>query len=68
MKKRFIAEIIVCIMLVAAIVAVIIGNKDNLGKDKKPYDDGVERIDIDSIYLGNSDVQVEFKETAAVEL
>ena len=62
MKKRLVAEIIVCIVLVVAIIAVIIGNKDNLGKDKQPYDDGIERIDLDSIYLGNSDVQVDFSE------
>lgn len=62
MKKRFIAEIIVCIVLVVAIIAVIIGNKDNLGKDKQSYDDGIEQIDLDSIYLGNSDVQVDFSE------
>lgn len=62
MKKRLVAEIIVCIVLVVAIIAVIIGNKDNLGKDKQSYDDGMERIDLDSIYLGNSDVQVDFSE------
>ena len=62
MKKRLVAEIIVCIVLVVAIIAVIIGNKNNLGKDKQSYDDGMERIDLDSIYLGNSDVQVDFSE------
>ena len=66
MKKRFIAEIIVCIVLVVAIITVIIGNKDNLGKNKQPYDDGIERIDLDSIYLGNSDVQVDFSEVIVV--
>lgn len=62
MKKRLVAEIIVCIVLVVTIIAVIIGNKNNLGKDKQSYDDGMERIDLDSIYLGNSDVQVDFSE------
>ena len=62
MKKRLVAEIMVCIVLVFIIIAVIISNKDNLGKEKQTYDDGIERIDLDSIYLGNSDVQVDFSE------
>ena len=67
MKKRLVAEIIVCIVLVVAIIAVIIGNKNNLGKDKQSYDDGMERIDLDSIYLGNSDVQVDFSEVVVAK-
>ena len=43
MKKRFVAEIMVCIVLVVSIIAVIIGNKDNLGKDKQSYDDGIKQ-------------------------
>ncbi len=62
MKKKVILESLVCIVLLIAIVMIIIWSKGNTYGEGKAYDDGIERIDLDSIYLKNSDVQVDFSE------
>lgn len=66
MKKKLLLEGLVCVALVIAIIAVIIGNKDKIGREPESYDDGIERIDLDSIYLKGSDVQVDFSDVIVV--
>ena len=62
MKKIRLYEI-VCVILLLAIIAVIIwSNYNKEPKEKVTYDDGIEQIDLDSIYLKNSGVQVDFSE------
>lgn len=62
MQKITIQKII-CIILSIAICSTLIWglfNHENVLRDT--YDDGIEQIDIDSIYLTNSGVQVDFSE------
>ena len=54
---------IICILLFVSICGVLIwGHINRKNAVKEAYSDGIEQIDIDSIYLGNSGVQVDFSE------
>lgn len=63
MKKKMLLNSIICIILIIVIIAVLSwsGNNKEL-KDSGPYDDGIEQLDLDSIYLKDSDVQIDFSE------
>lgn len=54
---------ILCVILTCAIAGVFLwGRKYGLPVFEKTYEDGIEQIDINSIYLGKSDVRVDFSE------
>ena len=54
---------LLCIVLSVAILGILIwGHYNRNLSAKEAYSDGIEQIDIDSIYLGNSGVQVDFSE------
>lgn len=54
---------ITCIVLFLAICATLIwGQVNDSEVFREAYSDGIEQVDIDSIYLGNSDTQVDFSE------
>ena len=54
---------ILCIVLSIAIVLILIwGHINRKSTAKETYSDGIEQIDINSIYLGKSGVQVDFSE------
>ena len=60
MKKIHLKSMI-CVFLLISIIAVLIWNKGNyIFKDNEPYNDGVEQLDLDSIYLKKGGVQVDF--------
>ena len=63
MKKKMLLNSIICIILIIVIIAVLSwsGNNKEL-KDSGSYDDGIEQLDLDSIYLKDSDVQIDFSE------
>ena len=59
--KKIRLNTMICIILIIAIAMVLIWNKNNNEiKNKVPYDDGVVQLDLDSIYLKKSGVQVYF--------
>ena len=61
--KNIRVNIIICIILTIAIAAVLIWNKNNKEvNDNSLYNDGIEQLDLDSIYLKKSGVQVDFSE------
>lgn len=61
MKKTILG--ITCVILFIAICATLIwGHYNNKRIFKETYNDGIEQIDIDSIYLIESGVQVDFSE------
>ena len=61
--KKIRLNTMICIILIIAIAMVLIWNKNNNEiKNKVPYDDGVVQLDLDSIYLKKSGVQVDFSE------
>lgn len=63
LMKKIQFKSMICILLLIAIITVLIGNKsNNIFKENEPYKDGVEQLDLDSIYLKNSGVQVDFSE------
>ena len=65
MKKIHI-ESMICVLLIISIIVILIWNKnDKESEPHKPYDDGIEQLDLDSIYLKNSDVQIDFSEVIA---
>ena len=52
-----------CVVLFVLIVGVLIWGRNNkISVFHEVYDDGVEQIDLDTIYLGNSGVEVNFSE------
>ena len=54
---------LLCIVLSVAILGILVwGHYNRNLAAKEAYHDGIEQIDIDSIYLGNSGVQVDFSE------
>ena len=54
---------ILCVVLSIAIVVILIwGHFNRQLAAKEAYNDGIEQIDINTIYLGNSGVQVEFSD------
>lgn len=54
---------ITCIVLFLAICATLIWGQVNDNEVfREAYSDGIEQVDIDSIYLGDSDTQVDFSE------
>ena len=61
MRKRILN--IVCILLFLAICATLIwGHFSEKQRSEDTYSDGIKQIDLDSIYLVNSGVQVDFSE------
>ena len=52
-----------CVVLLVLIVGILIWGRNNkISVFREAYDDGVEQIDLDTIYLGNSGVEVNFSE------
>lgn len=52
-----------CVVLLILIVGVLIWGRNNkISVFRENYDDGVEQIDLDTIYLENSGVEVSFSE------
>lgn len=61
MKKRVLS--IVCVVLLVAIVGIIIWNRNETTTVfSETYNDGIEQIDINTIYLESSKVEVDFAE------
>lgn len=61
MKKVFLN--ISCVVLVVLIIGVLVWGKNNkVSVFREVYDDGVEQIDLNTIYLENSGVEVNFSE------
>lgn len=61
MKKKVLS--IVCAVLLAAITGIIIWSRtETTAVFSETYDDGIEQIDINTIYLENSGVEVDFAE------
>lgn len=62
MKKVHLYSVL-CITLLIAITVVLIGNRGNQESEKETaYEDGIEQLDLDCIYLKDSGVQVDFSE------
>ena len=52
-----------CVVLLVLIIGVLVWGRNNkISVFREAYDDGVEQIDLDSIYLENSGVEVDFSE------
>ena len=52
-----------CVVLLVLIIGVLVWGKNNkVSVFREAYDDGVEQIDLDTIYLENSGVEVNFSE------
>ena len=61
MKRRFLN--ISCVVLLILIAGVLIwGRNHKVSVFREAYDDGVEQIDLDTIYLENSGVEINFSE------
>lgn len=61
MKKVFLN--ISCVVLVVLIIGVLVWGKNNkVSVFREIYDDGVEQIDLNTVYLENSGVEVNFSE------
>lgn len=61
--KKTTRYIIVCVCLLLGIVSLYIWNHSYQSKQTSAnYDDNPEQIDLDSIYLSDSDIQVDFSE------
>ena len=62
MKKTRLYSII-CVILLVAIAGVLIwsGNKKKV-ENELPYEDGIVQLDLDSIYLKDSGVQIDFSD------
>ena len=62
MKKTRLYSIL-CVILLVAIVVVLIWNKTTKeAEERTSYDDGIVQLDLDSIYLKESGVQIDFSE------
>ena len=62
MKKTSLYSII-CVILLIAIAVVLIWNKTTKeAEERTSYDDGIVQLDLDSIYLKESGVQIDFSE------
>ena len=62
MKKTRLYSIL-CVILLVAIVAVLIWSKSvKMDESELPYEDGIIQLDLDSIYLKDSGVQIDFSE------
>lgn len=54
---------IICIVLVIAILGIFVWGITRSGQESTgAYDDGIEQVDLNSIYLGDSGVEVDFSE------
>lgn len=62
MKNEAILRVICVILLLAIIGTLMWGYFNNDSNNQDAYDDGIEQIDLDTIYLVNSGVQVDFSE------
>ena len=62
MKKTSLYSILCAILLVAIVVVLIWSRKVKADEKELPYEDGIVQIDLDSIYLKDSGVQVDFSE------
>ncbi|MBD5454355.1 MAG: DUF4230 domain-containing protein [Lachnospiraceae bacterium] len=52
-----------CVVLFVLIVGILVwGRNDKIAVFREAYDDGIEQIDLDTIYLENSGVEVNFSE------
>ena len=52
-----------CVILLVLIVGVLVWGRNNkISVFRENYDDGVEQIDLDTVYLENSGVEVNFSE------
>lgn len=52
-----------CVILLAAIVAILVWSRNNaVSVFSESYSDGMEQIDLDTIYLGESGIEVDFSE------
>ncbi len=52
-----------CVVLLVLIVGILVWGRNNkIAVFREIYDDGVEQIDLDTIYLENSGVEVDFSE------
>lgn len=61
--KKIRLNSIICIILIVAITAVLIWSRNGQEpKNNGLYDDGVEQLDLDTIYLKKSGVEVDFSE------
>ena len=60
--KRIIMNLILLILIIASAVLVIYGRLNRPEKESTSYDDGIEQIDPDTIYLKNSRVKVNFSD------
>ena len=61
--KKIRLNIVICIILTIAIAVILIWNKNNKEvNDNSLYNDGIEQLDLNSIYLKESGVQVDFSE------
>ena len=61
--KKIQLEIIICVILIIGITAVLVWNRNNKEvRADNLYDDGIEQLDLDSIYLKKSGVQIDFSE------
>ena len=61
--KKVTFNSVICIILVIAIIGVVVwANKNKEPQDEKTYNDDIEQVDLDSLYLGDSSVQVDFSE------
>ena len=62
MKKTRLYSILCAILLVAIVVVLIWSRKVKADEKELPYEDGIVQIDLDSIYLKDSGVQIDFSE------
>ena len=62
MKKTSLYSILCAILLVAIVVVLIWSRKVKADEKELPYEDGIVQIDLDSIYLKDSGVQIDFSE------
>ena len=63
MKKKMLLNSMICVTMIVAIIAVLIWNRNYQEREgNESYDDGIEQLDLNSIYLKDSDVQIDFSE------
>lgn len=66
MKKKMLLNSMICVTMIVAIIAVLIWNRNHQEREgNESYDDGIEQLDLNSIYLKDSDVQIDFSEVIA---
>ena len=62
MKKTRLYSILCAILLVAIAVVLIWSRSVKSDENELTYEDGIEQLDLDSIYLKDSGVQIDFSE------